>query len=710
MSQDRFGDIIDDVGEFLEDAGEFIEDVGGAIGKIVKAAAPFISMIPGVGTLAGATIYAVGSVAAGDRIDDVAISTVESALPANVRASYRQAIDMGYAVARGENVEEQVLQLAREEARLLGGPQAVAAFDTGIAVGKGRGLQDAGFKLMGAWVQGSTAGERAVVFARDVIEAKKRGKRLDEFLIDSAANQFVESVPAAKQVQALSEAVQYLLDHPDELVEPATRYVKPYLNWQAIAERAGVPVAAVRAAIIIVLQLVDEHIKVEVNTPRRDRILHLASMARMIEAGFTTAERDPLSLNALVAKGQAIINSGATWEDLKTGKVVPLSTIRSGSVWTSTQYYYDSLAGRYTSQRIEVKTDIDNVWRRGFDAGIGTSEGLSQDGPGQQKIRSSLTVLQAQKGFDAAQAIQFDRTKIAETPAEKTANDQYALKGNRIIARGAAWRNRENQVVTLHSIRNGATWRYEVYPEWGGGWREDVINDVWRRGFDIGVGVAEGLSQPGPGQHKAGETLRRSAARNGFIAGQRIQHERSKQLVLQKGIEAMAISATRRVFTAEDIAQLKDLEARGIGISTASPTLMAARALEDSAQFRRGFDIATAGTQGKSVTGPGQIAVRTKLGPTYGGTLDAMRGFDVGQALQHGITKARARGEFPEGNPAQVAGALAVAGLTDSGRSPDDKAAVATSLTGNSDVRSGAVAEIAKKKGFFGKILEFFGL
>jgi hypothetical protein len=601
----QFG-FLDDIVDAVEDVAEFVEDAGGTIGNIVKHAAPFIAMIPGVGTLAGAAIYAVGAVAAGDRISDVAINSVEGALPAEARGLYRKGIDIGYQVGRGANIKNELIAAGREEARLQGGAPAVAAYDTGIAIGQGRGLQDAGFQVMGAWVAGNTAGERAVLFAKDAAEAARTGKSLEDFLVDAGAHQLIESIPLAKQGQALAAAIQYFLNHPEELLDHSG-YVKDYLDIYDMAERAGIPASALRSAITIVLQMIDGKILVIPSTRRLDRVNHVISMAAIEAGGFAVAETAKAANDTAAARGQTIINSGATWAPIDSPVRASLFDIRNKyRDWTTTIKHttrYDPVSGVTVKENwTEVRSDtVNDTWRRGFDVGIGVCEGASADGPGQQKARASLTLLAAQYGFDAAQAIQFDRTKKA---------------------------------------------------------------------------------------------------------------------AFTKGITAMA----SRVVSAADRTTLEGLAIKGQNIAR-DPMVAAARALNPDPRFRWGFDIGSATCQGSSIPGPGQDATRAKLSPlTLGGGLaynvpstdpnargsnEAMQGFDVAQALQHGITKTGSA--QVGGSPSTGAGTLIANGLSGSTNPGDVKAAVAQTTFADPSMKQAVATTLSEKKGFIAKVLEFFG-
>lgn len=182
--------------------------------------------------------------------------------------------------------------------------------------------------------------------------------------------------------------------------------------------------------------------------------------------------------------------------------------------------------------------------------------------------------------------------------------------------------------------------------------------------------------------------------------------------------------ALGRILSAADRAMFVKAAADGIIMAQNNPQILAARNLNPDPRYKWGFDIATSVCVGMSLPGPGQSAIRTKLGPFSpgggpglgeNGSNVAMQGFDVGQALQFGITKALASGVAQNANASVAAGNLATSGMAGTALSADTKASTMSVLASNPLTRQGAQTAIAQvaaeqNKGFFTKILEFFGL
>lgn len=115
-----------------------------------------------------------------------------------------------------------------------------------------------------------------------------------------------------------------------------------------------------------------------------------------------------------------------------------------------------------------------------------------------------------------------------------------------------------------------------------------------RRGFDIGMAIAEGQTAPGPGKDKIRDLLP-ADERQGFIV-------------------AVAFSLERNKYA--------DRAAKGAAIAARDSIVAQARNAQTDPFYRLGFDIATAifgdpalGAQGNTATGPGSLGIRDSLSP-----------------------------------------------------------------------------------------------
>ncbi len=139
-----------------------------------------------------------------------------------------------------------------------------------------------------------------------------------------------------------------------------------------------------------------------------------------------------------------------------------------------------------------------------------------------------------------------------------------------------------------------------------------------RRGFDIGMAVADGQTLPGPGKDKFRDMLP-VEERSGFNTAVAFSVERTRL-------------ATKGTKLTEGFVDLVSL---GTAIARQDPIVAVARALLDSdVVYRLGFDIATAifgdpalGAQGNTLTGPGSLRVRDMMSEA------GQRGFNDGVKL-----------------------------------------------------------------------------
>lgn len=131
-------------------------------------------------------------------------------------------------------------------------------------------------------------------------------------------------------------------------------------------------------------------------------------------------------------------------------------------------------------------------------------------------------------------------------------------------------------------------------------------NDSSRRGFDIGMAVAEGQTRPGPGKERIRDLLPPDE-KQGFIA-------------------AVAFTLERNKYAQQ--------AASGATIAAADPSVAEVRDVETDVFYRLGFDIATGifgnpalGAQGNTAPGSGSMGIRDVLSAA------ARAGFNASMAM-----------------------------------------------------------------------------
>lgn len=130
--------------------------------------------------------------------------------------------------------------------------------------------------------------------------------------------------------------------------------------------------------------------------------------------------------------------------------------------------------------------------------------------------------------------------------------------------------------------------------------RSSLPDAASRRGFNIGMAVAEGQTAPGPGKDSFGRTLR-PEEQSGYAKGILFSVDRNRNL---------------------------DFATKGAAIAKRDPVVAAARTADPSSFYSLGFDIATGifgdlalGGAGHTSEGPGSQAIRDGL------NADGQRGF-----------------------------------------------------------------------------------
>ncbi len=348
------------------------------------------------------------------------------------------------------------------------------------------------------------------------------------------------------------------------------------------------------------------------------------------------------------------------------------------------------LSPRTAVTRSSVPSTIKDpvTWQRGFDIGTAVARGslvLTSDTIAAAERR--LPTIAGKSGFEAGVKMQVSIAMLAAndtSPKEEHPDPAAVAMANDILAtEGKAIASRDPAVRAARTSND---------PE-------------WLRGFDIGTAVSAGKTTYDNGTTFVLSTLRNAAQEAGFLAAESVQFAISNS----KGNPMPALGAS---LSRGRLDELNFAIAKGGQMAAANPALRAVRS--GNVAFLKGFDLATAVCEGTTIPGPSQIQARWDLTQTLvqskvGTAADVQAGFDLGQAMQHGITKTGGAGISPDPNTA--AGQLAVHGVSGSTITPDQKAAVVgTAIAGNPAARAGAAAVIAEKKSLWQQFLGLFGL
>lgn len=133
-------------------------------------------------------------------------------------------------------------------------------------------------------------------------------------------------------------------------------------------------------------------------------------------------------------KGRNLVASGIKYLG------APVSEILGQSKFAIVIDFYDSLNSVWTKRG--MKYDVTDAWRRGFTIAIGVCEGCSKRGPDQLAVYQTLAEDDGRAGFDAGQAVQYNRTlhpdqEMAATATRIDQSDTPTVRALRGINPGA---------------------------------------------------------------------------------------------------------------------------------------------------------------------------------------------------------------------------------------------------------------------------------
>lgn len=223
------------------DISDHFKAVGGQIGAVLRALAKIISFVPGVGTVVAAVFAGLGSLAAGEPIDAAILDSVVNAIPGGGIA--KDAAKTGVAMAKkliaGGSIGEAALEGTRAFMQQQGlPPEALQAFDIGVALGTGEGLQQAGFRVLNLFAPGDDFVQRGLNYVRAVEKSATSGKSLQQVLTQTLGRELQAIEGAAAQLGPVIERI----DADPSLLEAGSF---------SLAEQLGVPEPVARAGQVI---------------------------------------------------------------------------------------------------------------------------------------------------------------------------------------------------------------------------------------------------------------------------------------------------------------------------------------------------------------------------------------------------------------------------------------------------------------------------
>lgn len=232
---------------------ENLSDQGKEYARSLQRSAPYIAMVPGIGTGIAIAMNSAAALALAQPLDQIALDAAALSVPGGPVA--QQAFSTGTRLGAGMLAGESFDEIAAREARAalvrqIGEPGAVA-FDAGLALARGKSLQDAGFQALYYYTKGNELVDRAAHFAEAVAKGAREGKSVGQILAQETTKGLSQLggsfVDRSTQVEDLAKRILQR-GEVDELGKALVE-TQDYGNaLQALANRYSVPPDVVRAA------------------------------------------------------------------------------------------------------------------------------------------------------------------------------------------------------------------------------------------------------------------------------------------------------------------------------------------------------------------------------------------------------------------------------------------------------------------------------
>lgn len=435
-----------------------------AMKPVFHGIAMAVSYIPVFGTAVAFSIEASLSLAEGNRIDTAALDAIGGALP--------------------------------------GQPASGMAFSAVRSLVAGDRIDKVAIQTLGGALHLDATTVQALSTAVDIFERIAQGEKFT----DTALTEIYNNLPDNAQ-KAMDVAKQ--LANGDNVASTAEKALGKEAA-DAMTNAAGLARSQGQAAVNSFIAQSGYQAALDSVPPQLKDAVNAAMMAGTIDRAadqntggamaFTTGDTNQADNDARQRAGKIIIATpNVTWRNVYDNSLKTLAQVEAGNSLTLIQSGIDPLTS--VARTGAVTYTIDYTWRRGFEVGIATCNGMSADGPGQQKIRASLTLIQTQRGFDAAQQIQFDRSKQYSLlkPATAKVDTNMAVALGRIVLNQIS---PDDRTQIENYARKGALIA-QGNPIVAAG--RDLSNRStkpgdFRWGFDVGSSIAQGQTINGPGK------------------------------------------------------------------------------------------------------------------------------------------------------------------------------------------------------------------
>lgn len=230
--------------------GQNLSEQGKEYARSLQKAAPYIAMVPGIGTGLAIAMNSAAAIALGQPMDKVAVDTMALAVPGGAVAqqAFRTGATLGAGMLKGQSFDEAAVSAIREA---LPSEQAKIAFDAALALARGKSLQDAGFQILYYYTKGNELVDRAAHFAEAVAKGAREGKSVGQVLAQEATTDLAKLGGSYRDRMASVEQLGNRILARDEVNDVAKALVETQDQanaFQALANRYSVPPDVVRTA------------------------------------------------------------------------------------------------------------------------------------------------------------------------------------------------------------------------------------------------------------------------------------------------------------------------------------------------------------------------------------------------------------------------------------------------------------------------------
>ncbi len=350
-----------------------------------RGIAMIVSYIPVFGTAISFVVNAAVTLAQGGTIDQAVLDGIGGSLPGQPTSGI--VFNAAVAIAKGERIDKVAIAALPVDKTVK--DILYAADDLIYGIATGENFEEEAYQAV--YNRLPPQAQQAMGYARRIIN----GENVPQMLLTEAERAVVERVRAEAQslIDAAKARGQAYLDEAKAQADSLYRQYAMETGYQ--------------------VSLLD--IPIELRDAVSTGIaVGVYSQQHAFVGTFGSVPESNVAVNeTYFQKGQRIIADGARYRGrllsdiLKTGLTIDIDqpNLLTGQ-WSKVRTTYKPGSGPWAQGEV----GIDDAWRRGFTIAIGVCQGMSERGPGQLAVYQTLAEKGGRAGFDAGQAVQYDRT------------------------------------------------------------------------------------------------------------------------------------------------------------------------------------------------------------------------------------------------------------------------------------------------------------